>query len=233
MTNKIDRRRNYIMMLDTETANTRNVNGQLDTRDVLVYDFGWQVIDKHGNVYEQKSYIVEEIFFGMQDVMQSAYYAKKIPMYLEQIARGERVVASWYEIRKDFVETMQKYESTIACAHNARFDLGALNATQRYLTQSKYRYFFPYGTEIWDTLAMARSVVKNTPTYKKYCEVNEYMTKNNQVRLTAEILYRYISGNDEFVESHTGLEDVDIERQILAYCFRKHKAMRKCLFEKK
>ena len=28
------------------------------------------------------------------------------------------------------------------------------------------------------------------------------------------------------------LEDVDIERQILAYCFRKHKKMRKCLFEK-
>ena len=216
MTNKIDRRRNYIMMLDTETANTRSENGKLDMRDVLVYDLGWQVIDKHGNVYEQKSYIVKEIFFGMEDLMK----------------RGERVVASWYEIRKDFVETMKKYESSVACAHNARFDYNALNTTQRYLTQSKYRYFFPREVEIWDTLAMARSVVAKTPTYKKYCEINEYLTKRNQVRLTAEILYRYISGNEEFMESHTGLEDVNIERQILAYCFRKHKKMRKCLFEK-
>ena len=232
MTNKIDRRKNYIMMLDTETANTRSENGKLDMRDVLVYDLGWQVIDKYGNVYEQKSYIVKEIFFGMEDLMKSAYYSEKIPMYLEQIARGERVVASWYEIRKDFVETMKKYESSVACAHNARFDYNALNTTQRYLTQSKYRYFFPREVEIWDTLAMARSVVAKTPTYKKYCEINEYLTKRNQVRLTAEILYRYISGNEEFIESHTGLEDVDIERQILAYCFRKHKKMRKCLFEK-
>ena len=77
---------------------------------------------------------------------------------------------------------------------------------------------------------MARDVVAKTPTYKMFCQEYGYMTKNNQVRLTAEILFRYISQNLNFVESHTGLEDVDIERQILAYCFRKHKAMRKTLF---
>ena len=77
---------------------------------------------------------------------------------------------------------------------------------------------------------MARSVVAKTPTYKRFCEENGYMTKNNQVRLTAEILYRYMTRNNDFIESHTGLEDVDIERQILAYCFRKHKAMKKALW---
>jgi hypothetical protein len=51
------------------------------------------------------------------------------------------------------------------------------------------------------------------------------MTANNQPRKTAEILYRYISGNIDFDESHTGLEDVLIEVQILAYCYRQHKAM--------
>jgi hypothetical protein len=45
------------------------------------------------------------------------------------------------------------------------------------------------------------------------------------------VLYRYITGNTDFIESHTGLEDVDIERQILAYCFRKHKAMDKGAWE--
>lgn len=230
-TKKIDRRRTYIMMLDTETCNTRSdENGNLDMSDVLVYDKGWEVIDKHGNVYEKKSYIAREIFFGMSDVMTSAYYANKIPKYLEEIAKGERVVASFYEIRKDFLDTMKRYETNIVCAHNARFDYNALNTTQRYLTKSKYRYYFPYGTEVWDTLKMARSVVAKTPTYKRFCEENGYMTKNNQVKLTAEILYRYITRDNEFVESHTGLEDVDIERQILAYCFRKHKAMKKALW---
>ena len=230
-TKKIDRRRTYIMMLDTETCNTRtDENGKLDMSDVLVYDKGWEVIDKHGNVYEKKSYIAKEIFFGMSDVMTSAYYANKIPKYLEEIAKGERVVASFYEIRKDFLDTMKRYETNIVCAHNARFDYNALNTTQRYLTKSKYRYYFPYGTEVWDTLKMARSVIAKTPTYKRFCEENGYMTKNNQVKLTAEILYRYMTRNNDFIESHTGLEDVDIERQILTYCFRKHKVMKKALW---
>ena len=60
------------------------------------------------------------------------------------------------------------------------------------------------------------------------------MTKHKtpQPRFTAEILYRFISGNKDFIENHTGLEDVMIEKEILAYCFRQHKAMRKGLFER-
>lgn len=233
--NKIDHRIHYIMMMDTETANTlTRADGKLDMTSVFVYDIGWQVTDKRGAVYEQKSYIVKEIFFGETQLMQSAYYAKKIPQYMQEIAEGKRVVASYYDIRKDFLNTMERYDTNTVCAHNARFDYNSTNITQRWLTKSKYRFFLPYGTEVWDTMKMAREVIANTPTYKKFCEENGYMTKHKtpRPRLTAEILYRYISGNHDFVESHTGLEDVDIERQIMAYCFRKHKAMAKGAWEK-
>lgn len=228
---KIDRRRHYIIMLDTETCNTLgDEKGGLDMSSVLVYDIGWQVIDKHGNVYESKSYIVKDIFFEESDLMKSAYYSNKIPNYIADIEKGKRIVKSFYEIRTDLLETMKRYNTLTVSAHNARFDYNALNTTQRWLTKSKYRYFFPYGTEVWDTLKMARSVVSKTPTYKRFCQENNYMTKNNQVRLTAEILYRYITRNLDFIESHTGLEDVEIERQILSYCFKKHKAMKKTLW---
>ena len=52
-------------------------------------------------------------------------------------------------------------------------------------------------------------------------------------QLKAEVLYRYISGNNEFIESHTGLEDVLIEKEIFAYCVKQKKAMRRKLFEEK
>ena len=57
------------------------------------------------------------------------------------------------------------------------------------------------------------------------------MTKNNQCRYTAEIIYRYITKDNDFVESHTGLEDVEIETAIFAYCHRQHKKMKKLLWE--
>ena len=229
--NKIDRRISYKIMMDTETANVHIVDGKLDMRDVLVYDIGWAVVDKRANIYETKSYIVKEIFYQEAELMRSAYYAKKIPMYLEEIAQGKRVVASFYEIRKDLLETMEKYNTNTVVAHNSRFDLNALNATQRWLTKSKYRFFFPYGTEIWDTMKMANDTICKQPTYKRWCERNGYITANGQVKKTAEVLYRYICCNPTFVEAHTGLEDVMIEAVILAKCFAQHKKMRKKLFE--
>jgi hypothetical protein len=81
-------------------------------------------------------------------------------------------------------------------------------------------------------MKMALDVVATTPTYKAFCEENGYMTKHKTPRpqVKAEIIYRYITGDNEFIESHTGLEDVLIEKEILAYCFRKHKKMRKELY---
>jgi hypothetical protein len=46
-------------------------------------------------------------------------------------------------------------------------------------------------------------------------------------RFTAEILYRYITDNLEFTESHTGLEDTLIEKEIFAYCVRQKKKMQR------
>ena len=230
MEKKIDRRRTYLIMGDTETCNTRMENGKLDMRDVLVYDFGFAVCDKQGRIYEKYSFIIKEIFFDMKDLMKTSYYADKLPQYYEEICNGQRKVVSLYEARKILADVMKKYNTNIFVAHNARFDDNALKVTERYTTKSKYRYFLPFGTEVWDTMKMASDTICKQKTYKKFCEENGYLTKNGQVRKTAEILYRYITKNNDFTESHTGLEDVMIEKEILAHCFRQHKAMRKKLY---
>ncbi len=228
----MDKRKHYVIVADTETANGIMRGDKLNLNDSLVYDIGWAVVDTKGNTYLKRSFVVKEIFFGEQGMMNSAYYANKIPMYMKDIAEGKRIVADFYTIRKIFLEDMENWNISEVSAHNASFDYRALNNTQRWLTKSKYRYFFPYGTVIWDTLKMVRQVVKPTPTYKKFCAENGYMTnhKTPQERLTAEILYRYLTNDTDFVENHTGLEDVEIETEILWYCLRKHKKMVKELW---
>ena len=69
---KIDRRRNYLIVLDTETCNTpKDDKGQLDTTSGLVYDIGWAVVDKWGNVYLTRSFIIRDIFYD-KELMNSA-----------------------------------------------------------------------------------------------------------------------------------------------------------------
>ena len=229
----MDKRINYLIGLDTETCNGIMLDsGKLDLSQSLVYDLGWAVTDKRGKIYKTQSFVIAETFLGMKDVMKSAYYAEKIPNYWKDIKSGKRILASFWTVRKAFQNDLKEYGVKNVFAHNAGFDVRALNNTIRYLTKSRFRWFFPFGIEIWDTLKMARQTIGKQKSYIRFCVNNNYLTnhKKPQVRLTAEILYRYISKDNNFIECHTGLEDVLIETKIMAKCIAQHKKMEKRLY---
>ena len=230
----LDKRRHYILVLDTETANTQTTDeGKLDMSSVLPYDIGYCIMDTKGNVYLERSFVVEDIFCGEWVLTTSAYYAEKIPMYIRDLAKQNRPLATAFQIRKQMFKDIEYFRIKEVCAHNARFDINALNNLVRWTTKSRIRYFFPYSIEVWDSLAMARSVIAKMPTYRKYCEKNNLLTPTGRLSMTAESLYRFVRFDDDFEESHTGLEDVRIEREIILYCYRQHKAMKKNAFTKK
>lgn len=217
--------RKYYMVLDTETCNGLLVDGKLDLSQSLVYDIGFVIVDKKGRIYDRASLTISEIFCEETALMRSAYYADKLPNYWQEIREGKRLVVSFMRARQIVRETMKAYNITTVSAHNARFDLNALNNTLRYITKSKYRYFFPYGTEIWCTLKGAQNTICKQKGYIRFCERNGYMTKHKKprVRATAEILYRYLTNEKDFVEVHEGLEDCVIESKILVQVLRQHR----------
>ena len=193
----IDKRRNYVLVLDTETANTLTElipavfgeNGEiikpertrLDMSSTLVYDCGWAVADTRGNVYETASFVNRDIFYGESELMQTAYYAEKIPRYMADLNRGDRKLANTWEIRQTMLEAIQKYGIGQWAAYNSPFDNRSLNNTQRYHTGSKYRYWFPYGSiEAWDILKMARDVVAPMPTFQKFCTEHGFISGNGK-----------------------------------------------------
>lgn len=214
--------RHYYLMIDTETA------GGLD--NPLVYDLGMQVVDRHGNVYAEYNLVISDVFYGMPELMNTAYYADKLPQYFEEIENGTRKVVSWAFAKSLVAWICKYYDIKAIVAHNARFDYNACNNTSTKIKGFK-SYFFPYGIPIWCTLTMARQTVGKQAAYRQWCFENGYVTANNQPKLTAEVLYRYISRNKDFKESHTGLEDVKIERLIFAWILRQHKAMRKTYYK--
>lgn len=221
----MDKRKSYKIVLDCETAPLdKDLQGVFPS-NMFTYDLGWVVVDRQGEVYEQKSFVIADIFLDEKELMKSAYYANKIPEYWQGIKEGSRKLATFYNVRKALLEDIKKYNVKQVFAHNMRFDYGSLTNTQRWLTKSKFRYFFPRNVEICDTLKLSRQLIYPMPTYRKWCEENGYLTKNNQPRLTAEIIYRFISGDECFEEEHKGLEDCLIEKEILSYCYRKHQKM--------
>lgn len=219
----MDKRKNYYLTIDTETCNSMD--------DPIVYDIGGCIHDKQGNVYETFSFVIYETFVGMADVMTSAYYADKIGSYEEDLKNGTRKMVRFLTAKNHINNLCAQYNVKAIIAHNMRFDYKATATTQRYLTKSKYRYFFPYGIELWDTMKMANDTICKQKTYINWCKKNGFTTTRGQVRKTAEVLYKYISNQTEFTESHTGLEDVLIEKEIFARCMRQHKKMTRRAFK--
>lgn len=214
---KIDRRKKYVLVLDIETANS--------TEQGLAYDIGFAVADRKGNIYESRSLMIAEMFYNENDLMQSAYYANKLPHYWLELLNGKREMVSILTARKIIAKTMQRYSIKDIFAYNAHFDTTNLNTTLRYLTKSKYRWFFPYGTNYHCIWHMACQTILKQKSFLKFAKKNNLVSTTGNVSTSAETAYKYIAHNVNFKEAHTGLEDVQIETKILAKCFSQHKKM--------
>lgn len=197
-----------VLMLDTETTNSID--------DPIVYDLGYEIFDLDGNLYDRNSFVNADVFCD-NELMASAFFADKIPAYWSDIKRGKRELRSWRTITETLYKAIVDNDVKIICAHNARFDYRSIHLTQRYETSSRWRWVFPWGCEWWDTLTMAREILKDNADYETFCVANDFTTANGKPRYTAEVLYKFITNDLGFAESHTGLEDVQIERKIFEY----------------
>lgn len=199
---------NFIV-LDTETTNS--------LEEPLAYDIGWAVVTEEGEVLKTESYAVAEIFLD-KDLMSVAYFAEKIPQYWEEIKSENRKLARLGTIYRSLRDDCKAYEVKEVYAHNAIFDDLSLKLTQRFISGSKYRFFLPYGVKMCDTLKMSYKAFGKNEDYKKFCAENGYLTATHRPKMTAEVLYRFLTNNLDFEEVHKGLDDVLIEKEILVAC---------------
>lgn len=213
----MSRRKEMFLVIDTETCNT--------VEQPLPYDIGFAICDRMGNIAEERSYVVAETFLDMKDTMKSAYFAEKIPQYWEDIKNGTREIKSIYKIRKEVKDLMKKYNVKKVGAYNMGFDKRALNNVMRYTTKSFCRWFFPFGTEFFCIWHLATQTLLQQKTFFKMAEKNDWFSEKGNLLTNAEVTYNYIKKMSDFKESHTGLEDVRIEIEIMAHCFKQHKKM--------
>lgn len=213
---KIDKRKKYFLVLDVETT------GGLD--NPLVYDIGFAVMDKKGNIYEKHSYIIKEIFDNKK-LMSNAYYKNKIPSYLQDLKNGTSQKVDFEFARQTIFETLRKYHIKTLCAYNLKFDMNALKSTITYLKQEPSKFLIREFKTInllciW---SFACEVLYSRPSFLSFVEKHNYYTEKGNVLTNAEIGYRYLKSDPTFKEEHKGLSDVEIECYILYKCIAQSK----------
>jgi hypothetical protein len=203
---------NRYLVLDTECVGLTNKS---------VYDIAWRIVDKHNKVYVERSYVVEEIITNGK-IMHDAFYAKKIfSHYIPNLYHRNITMMGWNNIRELMLDDIDTYEANIFSAYNLGFDVSAIRYTNSLFNPNTKYLTKPIKLlDLWD-LACS-SILSQKQFIKVALEANWVSAKGN-IQTSAEKAYAYITGNTGFIESHTALEDVIIETEILNRSLRQKK----------
>lgn len=196
----------FYLVLDTETAGT--------IAKPLVYDLGFAIINRKGEIMETRSFVCKEVFCNGVE-MANAFYGSKVPQYIEDIAEGKRSLTTFGNAVAEMMGLAEKYNVSEICAYNLSFDLRAIRNTEETLYNSNEFSAWVADYElncIWHTAC--QTLYKKR--YARFCEENGFIKPETGNLLTsAEIGYRFLTNEPDFTESHTGLEDVEIEIQLM------------------
>jgi hypothetical protein len=201
-------KKNVILTVDTECSGLSNP----------VYDIGWTIHDKTGKIVESFHALVREVFTDA-DEMTRAYFAKKVfTDYAPMLDLQDIRLKNWSEIVGIMRDHIKTHNVNILSAYNLGFDLRALKLTNKLFGDSAV---IQTPVKLLDLWQFSCEVLLNTPTYKKMAKANGWISPAGNIRTSAEMAYRFISGNVKFIESHTALDDAIIETEIAEKCYRK------------
>ena len=258
-------RKLYYLTLDTEIATLPFVNElalnskakqTISIAKPLVYDIGWTISDRNGNIIKRENYLIQETFF-VPNIFNTAYYKDKRPQYMKLYSEGKIKAATWNEVIEILLADLETVN--FVTAYNACFDFKkAIPFTERYIyhlyseNYNKWeewqkkrcidilengnhakneKYLVPVfelrGNEypLIDIWALACDRLLNTNKYRKYCCDNNFFTDSKKFfKTSAEVSYRYLKKDNDFIESHTALSDAEIETFILAKALKRGKS---------
>lgn len=196
-----------ICVFDTETTSLEKP---------FCYNVGYVICDiDSGDTLTAREFVVEQIWHNLP-LFESAYYANKRPIYVAAMrCRAVKMDKFGYicaQMRRDF----KQYDVHAAYAFNSPFDEKVFNFNCDW-----FKCINPFDeVPIFDIRGLVHNFLVDDE-YKRFCEKFERFTENGHYSTTAETVFQYVTGDTDFEEAHTALNDAKIETEILFTCIER------------
>ena len=209
-------KKNIYCVFDTET---------IGIEKKLIYDLGLVITAKKGDILHRKQWIIEEVFTN-KSLMKQAYYGYKKALFYEPLLnKNPELLVSFSTAKKEFNEILREYSVSHISAYNLMFDMSAISQTLKQLNiEGK---FLEMSLNYFDLWAACCLTIFQHKRFQKMAINEGWLTQAGNIRTSAEIAYRYLTENVDFIEQHTALSDASIEADILQYMLRQKKAFPK------
>ena len=193
-----------ILVFDTETANLEKP---------FCYNVGYVIY----NTDEQKvvlarDYVIEQVWHNTM-LFTTAYYADKRALYVGRMRARKALLDKWGYVMQRLYRDIVEFEITDGYAYNCKFDEKVFEFNCDW-----FKTINPIeNLKIHDIRGYVCEKIVDED-YKAFCEELKLFTESGNDSTTAEAVYRFVSGDAEFIEEHTALADSEIECKILVYC---------------
>lgn len=187
---------------------------------VRPYNLGVVIGDKHGNIFKTYQLSFSEVFQENELIYSGIEGDKLTTSNIEYIYTHKE------EFKNVTIETFVKfffalidyYKIKEVWAYNMAFDKAAF---KRLIGEN---YFIELCKKVafYDIIPMVMPTLL-TKKYVKFCKTNQYITKVGNLQTKAEIVYRYLFNNVNYIERHLGLQDAIDEYNILCKVFKRKK----------
>ena len=196
-----------VMIFDTETT---------DLNSPFCYDVGYLIVNAETEeILVRRHYIVEQVWHNLP-LFESAYYKDKRPQYISLMRSRQAILDKWGYIMRQLSKDIRNYSVAMAYAYNSDFDEKVMNFNNDW-----FKTINPFETvPIFDIWAMATNFITNRADYQQFCEEHKFFSDTGNYKSSAEVVYRFITNNPDFVEAHMGVLDGDIEAAILFHCVK-------------
>lgn len=121
---------------------------------------------------------------------------------------------------ENFTKCLQYFfgqDEVVFAAYNLNFDKSAIENTCRFVTGEEFQW--PANVRFLDLWTAATDTFMQSRDYAETCDRQEWYTETGYYKTSAEAAYRYLTGNHDFNEAHTALDDCLTENVILAAIF--------------
>ena len=193
-----------VLIFDTETT---------DINKCFCYNIGYVIADTETeDILVKREFVVEQIWHNLP-LFSTAYYANKREFYIKNMRAKKIKMAKFGYICQAMIRDINYYNVASAYAYNSPFDEKVFNFNCDW-----FKCINPFDTiPIYDIRGFVHnSIIDNE--YIDFCEKHQLFTDSGNYSTTAETVYKFLTNNVDFIESHTALDDALIETDILFCC---------------
>lgn len=196
-----------IVVFDTETVSLEKP---------FCYNIGYTIVNtESGESLVKRDYVVEQVWHNPM-LFITAYYADKRDNYVKAMRSRKTIMAKYGYICQKMIRDFITYNVEGAYAFNSPFDDKVFTYNSEWFKCNNPFDNMP----IFDIRGYVHHFMVDGK-FKEFCEEFGYLTDSGNYSTTAETMYRYLTGNTEFIEDHTALSDSEIEAEILLECFKR------------